>query len=183
MTTKPRFFLVVASILLGGVSVLADEGWYAGLAVGSASERDTVSGVDIDARETAGKLFAGYKFLEMVGVELSLSHFGEFGERSGDLEVQENLYDAAAWARFEAPINRRMWLTGKLGVAYTEARIKVISPTETTREDRGDTALAWGIGVGGRVSDRIDLLVEFDGYETDVVGQLEMISVGFRYGF
>jgi len=181
----PRHHLV---ILLGVVGLLATSahasgGWYAGAGVGRASERDVLQGVTLDASEVGIKLFGGHRFGDLLAVEASVTEFNEFVETTGGTTLREEVRNGAVWARIEPPIGDRLYFIAKLGVCHTRTRVNLDRGPDSVREDRSDNALAWALGFGARLTERLAVQFEYDGYETETVTNLELISVGLLFRF
>ena len=181
--TRVVVALVVAGLCTAG-STMAQSRWYAGAAIGQGTESDTVRGLSVDAEELGAKLLLGYHPVEPFSVELSLSDFDTFTARQGETELTEDVRNAALWVRFTAPFARRALFTGKAGWARTDVQLRLTQPGQPTlRDDFDDSGPAWGIGFGLRVNRRWDLMLEYDGYDTEEITELEMISVGAHYRF
>ncbi|WP_179957732.1 porin family protein [Exilibacterium tricleocarpae] len=143
--------------------------------------------IDTDFEDEQGviKLFAGGKFTEHLGVELAYLNFDEATD--SDLDADIDGFSLAAV--LSAPLGESFSLFGKLGWFAWEADISGSVPFDLDVigvDDKldGDDVF-YGVGAKFRLTDNVDLRVEYDRYELDdnFDPELDIFSVSAQFVF
>lgn len=173
---------LLAALALAGMSapaLAADNGFYVGGSVGQANiEADLGNVADFDEDETAFKVFAGVRPLDLLAFEVAYVDFGSPSRSVGPVTTNAEVKGAAAFGMLYVPLPLPIVdLYGKVGFARLDTTIN----SGSFRLDETDTDLAWG--VGGQLNfDSFAIRAEYERFQTDS-GDPDMISVGFTWTF
>ncbi|QTF93233.1 porin family protein [Halomonas sp. BM-2019] len=175
--------LVAAPALAQSYPGVPDEGFYLGTAIGQATFKnsDFRNLDDVDRRDTAFKLFAGYQFNPHFAVETSYVDFGDFTANDEDGEVKVDL-DGFGFALVgRLPIEAGFSVYGKLGLIAWDGNVRDADGS------RGDDDIDPFYGVGAEyVIDQVMMRLEFERYDmsasgTDFDTDLISASIGYRF--
>ncbi len=148
-----------------------------------------------DNRDTAYKLYGGYRFHRNLAVEAGWFDLGHFdyiynttpaGSLNGNLGVRGLNLDVVGIV----PVSDRFSVFGRVGAAYAHSRTGFgrtgAVPLATVRKDK-DTALKLGVGLQYAFSDRLSVRAELERYRVNDTlrsrGHVDMASVGLVYSF
>lgn len=121
-----------------------------------------IKGGDFDEDEAAKKLFAMVKFNEYIGVEASYIDFDEAGNSVLSMDAK----GGGLALVFEAPISEMFSLYAKGGQLWWEADTSVSALN--VRDDYNGDETFWGGGVKVRLTDNLDLRVEYERFNFDI---------------
>src|SRR6185436_11566419 len=125
---------VLATALLAGFAALptlamaqakggnADLGFYAGASVGQSKTSDCPGGGSCDDKDTAYRVFGGYKFHPNIAVEGGYSPLGETSSSfaGGSLKAEANAWDIVGVGSW--PLGNNFSILGKLGFYNAELK-------------------------------------------------------------
>ena len=117
---------------------------------------------DFDEDEAAKKVFALVKFNEYIGVEAAYIDFDEAGNDALTLDAD----GAALAAVFEAPLNETFSLYAKGGYLWWDSDASVSALN--IRDDYDGRETFWGGGVKIRLTDHLDLRVEYERFNFEI---------------
>jgi OOP family OmpA-OmpF porin len=192
--------------------VLAQAGWYAGLALGSSNvdlstDVVAVSGATStsfvsDQRDPGVKVFAGYRFNRHFALEGGYAWLGEFqattqvtapssGALNADIRIIGLFVDALAML----PIGERFAAYAKVGVLGSETRVfrstsgaAAPAPGVSTNASTDEANLSYGLGVQYEFARGVTLRVEWQLYAN--VGEagtgetdVDLYSAGLLFRF
>jgi OmpA-OmpF porin, OOP family len=168
--------------------------WYIGGSVGQSEFKDTCDGVPVpcDKKDTAWRVFGGYKINRTFGVELGYIDFGE-ASASGTISGvsvratgEATAWDLAGTASF--PVADRLSVFGKLGLyrAKTEVRgtAAIAGFSATASDSESNTGLTFGVGGIYDFTRNIGVRVEWQRYNNiggNRVGgkdDIDVLSIG-----
>lgn len=175
----------IAVALLGTGSAIAQDtqiepGFYLGAGLTqSRFDADNFDVDDIDDEDNSWKAIAGYRFNPNFGVE---ANYIDFGETSAPVTPLGERFDAEAkgfalYAVGTIPVSM-FDLYAKAGAA----RIDGEGRFGDVAFDDDDTEFAYGAGVRLRLQN-FGIHAEYEKFDTDVVGDLDLISIGATYSF
>lgn len=184
---------VLAAALLAGFAALptlataqarggnADLGFYAGASVGQ-SKADCGGLPNCDDKDTAYRIFGGYKFHPNIGVEGGYAPLGNI-EGSG-LKLESNAWDIVGVGSW--PLGNNFSILGKLGFYNAEVKASGIASGKKTTTD-----LTYGIGGQYDFNRNLGLRLEWNRYASvkgpDSVGgdksDIDVLSVGALWRF
>jgi OOP family OmpA-OmpF porin len=176
--------LAVAQISMIGVAAAqyrdVATGFYVGAGLNqSRFEADNFSVADIDKKDSSWKAIAGFRFNPNFALEANYVDFGKANSPSLAIGGPFGA-EADAFALFAVglwPIGS-LDLYAKLGAAQINAKGSVAA---VFFKDEA-TELAYGAGMQYRWSN-FAVRAEYEKYDTDIVGDLDLITVGFTYTF
>jgi OOP family OmpA-OmpF porin len=162
----------------------ADLGFYAGASVGQ-SKADCPGGGSCDDKDTAYRIFGGYKFHPNIAVE---GGYAPLGERSssrpgGNVTAEANAWDIVGVGSW--PLGNNFSILGKLGFYNAEIKLGgLVSGKKTT------TDLTYGVGGQYDFNRNLGLRLEWNRYsgvkfagpsggDTDI----DVLSVGALWRF
>src|SRR3954447_2244619 len=101
----------------------ADLGFYAGAAVGQSKTADCPGGGSCDDKDTAYRIFGGYKFHPNIAVEGGYSPLGETSSSfpGGNVTAEANAWDLVGVGIF--PLGNNFSVFGKLGFYNAELKL------------------------------------------------------------
>ncbi|MDQ7006887.1 MAG: porin family protein [Acidobacteriota bacterium] len=171
---KVSLFLVV--LILVGTPVLAVEGPYAGLGLGSTKVDDTDVDLVFSDSAMGWKVFGGYAFTDMFAMEFSYFESGTasdslFGEK---IDVEVTGYTLVGRGSLALGDRLGVFLKGGFFSNDTDATVLGV----TLSED--DSGLTLGAGLRYQSTDRIAIRGEFDWFDADI-DTLWTVSVGLEF--
>ena len=182
---KLTALMIAAPLSLAGTAFAQDAvdvepGFYVGAGITQSRwKADNFDVDDLDDEDNSWKLAAGYRFNPYMAVE---ANYIDFGEASAPLTPASEQFDAEAkgWAMYGVallPISN-FDLYAKAGAARIdgEGRMGDVAFNDD------DTEFAYGAGVRWRLQN-FGVQAEYEKFETDVVGDLDLISLGVTYSF
>ena len=192
----PTKKLLAALALCAGCSptLAQDTGFYVGASLGQASYRevcrdfDTLVGVVgafgcSSKQDTAGKVFAGWRFLRYLAAELSYIDFGEAkaqGLAGGASVTATSSVDAAGLSALGiVPLGESMSIFGRLGLLQSRTSMRS-SGAIAASQDHGQTELHVGIGGLAQLGRRWAMRVE---YERLNDSKIDLSTLGVQYRF
>lgn len=155
-------------------------GLYAGGAITQSTfDLDNFDIDDIDDEGSGWKGLLGYRFNRNLGIEGSFIYFGQSTAPSvpaGGPFLAEARAITAYGVGFLplGPVD----LFGKIGMALVDAQGNVGA---AEYDDRG-TEFSYGLGAQFRLN-RFAIRAEYEKFDTDVIGALDLISLGVTYTF
>ena len=172
---KKLMIALIATAAVAGTAqaqTMAGRGYVGAAAV---SAKNTT----LDAHKADGKLFAGYKFDERLGVEAGWTnhHKTDVGVR-GSTEG----YGTYIAAKYTLPINEQVSAYGKVGLSHNERKL---TDNLGQRFKDDDTGGYGGVGVEYKLNQNVALLAEYERYgKSKAYGaKPDVWSVGLKYGF
>jgi OOP family OmpA-OmpF porin len=205
MRAIPHFLLILAG-LAPFAPARAEEapGAYLGISVGQTKVDEVCDGISsCDDTDVGWKVFAGYQFNRFFAVEGGYVDLGKAsasvsglldpffgcGTISGSVEV--DAWGAVASAVGTIPIGQRFGIFGKVGAAYTDAKLSAslttsgCGPISGSESDDG-VDLTFGVGAKFDILRNLSIRAEWERFN-DVGGDLEadvdLISAGVAYKF
>lgn len=176
-----RLTATLAVLAAGGTSLaVGAEGPTAGAAVlQSHFDSDHFSVEDIDKKDIGWKITAGYRFTPNLAVEGAYTDFGKSHAPAisvgGPFEASADaisLFGVGLWP--VGPVD----LFAKAGAARINAKGNV----GAVLFDDKATEFAYGAGAQLNLG-RLGLRAEYEKFDTDVIGDLDIVSLGFVFTF
>jgi hypothetical protein len=175
---------LVGSALAGSVAFAQDQdvvrGFYAGGAITQARfDDDNFSLADVDDEDNSWKVIGGFRFSENFGAELSYIDFGELSasQLTGTGSFTAEAKGLSAYAVGFIPVPY-VDLFAKIGAAKIDAKTRGL----ITNFDDDTTEFAYGAGAQWRWRN-LAVRAEYEKFDTDIIGDLDLISVGATYTF
>jgi OOP family OmpA-OmpF porin len=175
---------IAASLALSGTALAQDVDVEPGVYVGagltqSRWDADNFDVDDLDDEDNSWKILAGYRFNPYFAVE---GNYIDFGEATAPLTPASEAFDAEAkgfalYAVGLVPVSN-FDLYAKAGAA----RIDGEGRFGAVNFEDDDTEFAYGAGVRWRLQN-FGIQAEYEKFDTDVVGDLDLISLGVTYSF
>lgn len=147
---------------------VTDSGLYVGGSVGQAKWKGGEFDIG-DSSKTGGKVFVGYDFMPMFGLELGYINFGDFG----GLDADGGFLDAVGKIPFTP-----QW-TGLVKAGLFQGRV------DAGESNQDGTSWKGGLGIQYNFSPNMAVRAEYERYKFDVLGgpKADLISAGFTYRF
>lgn len=165
---------------------------YVGLGLGQSSVNIDCTGADsCDKRDTAFKVYGGYRFAPWIGVEAAYYNAGKARLSGSDPEVGTLGADlkSTGYGLFAVgmlPLDR-FSLFAKVGAAETKVRIDAVSSLlGTASANQRHTDVAWGLGGDWRITKSLALRAEYERLRVELFDEkdkLSIFSVGLDYSF
>jgi opacity protein-like surface antigen len=135
-------------------------------------------GGDADSKATGFKAYGGYVFPNRFGIEIGYYDLGTYDVRTFGVKSDEFNTTALAFSgTYGLPLNPKVDVLFKLGIAFTEAQYRCFSscgwPFVDTKHS--DIAGLMGIGVGWRVAPSFSVRADYEyfGAVTHAVGSMQ----------
>jgi OOP family OmpA-OmpF porin len=188
-------FALIASAAIAGAAQAQDittnaPRSYVGLGVATADHDYSVSGVnttDKDGYKASAKVFGGYEFNNMWGVEAGYTDFRKSSFNyttakgaAGSGDADGHAYYVAAKAN--QPINDQFSVFGKLGVENSHRSFGTNTGLSGSSSDTGVYA---GVGLQYNLNKEVALTAEYERYgkSSDFGAKSDVWTVGARYSF
>lgn len=164
-----------------------DSGFYIGGSIGQMeADGDCRAGRTCDFKDTAWKLFGGYKFSRYLAVEGTYGDWGEISIRSTvsgvPVTATNEIWSAGVAALGMLPLGgNRFSLFGKAGIVYTEQKATGSAPGIITfTETQDGTELHWGFGAMFNITLNLGVRAEWEHLEDS---DLDVMSIGIQFKF
>ncbi len=154
------------------IQTFAQGNWY----LGGAVSQSTVDERSLDEDDTAGKIYAGYKFNSFVGIEGSYYDFGEISNNSSQLEIDG--FSLAVVGSI--PLTSNFSLFGKVGAHDWDADATGSIASQLISDS--DTDAFYGVGVNYDINSNWSVRGEVERYEVEDL-DIDVISLGVSFGF
>ena len=165
------------------LTVAADDGFYVGGSIGSASLTDDFDGFDVDANSLAVRVIAGWQFNDYFALEGGYHNFGRFEQEfvtdGGPVAVSLKADGFTLGATGTIPLNQKFALYGRAGSFFWDGDAEINDVSQAKPED---TNLYIGAGLRFMLSDRLSLLGDWTRYDLDDT-QSHVASLGFTVSF
>jgi OOP family OmpA-OmpF porin len=194
MTGTRKLFAAIAALAACTPAWAQDTGFYVGGALGQASYRevcrdfDTLVGVAgafacQGERDTAGKVFAGWRFLRFLAAELSYIDYGEVkaqGTVSGAMVTATSGVRAAGISALGIlPLGERLSVFGRLGLLQSKTRMQSAGAV-TAANNHDETELHVGIGGMFQMTRGWALRAEYERLNDT---RIDLSTLGVQYQF
>jgi predicted porin len=183
--------LGIASLGAGTAAQADNTGIYAGGAIGQSKTDFSDNTLDdlFDGKDTAFKIFLGYRVLDWVGFEAEYVDLGEITLRSNQpgisgFRLEESgfgVFGMLYWTPAPVPVD----LFAKGGFVVSQAHVRANGFIGAFDNTDSSTDLAWGIGAQVRF-DKLAVRAEYEKFNLDLGGGFkspDMISVGATWTF
>jgi opacity protein-like surface antigen len=188
-----RTFKAVAALgivgLCAGTAAHADNtGIYAGLSVGQAETDFSSDALDdaFDGKDTAFKLFLGYRILDWVGFEAGYVDLGEITPKSSrpglnGFEIEEAGFNVFGVLYWDIAL---VDLFAKAGFMVTQLHVTQDTIFGSFDDTDNSTDLAWGVGAQVRF-DKLAVRLEYERFDFEVgsIDAPDMVSLGATWTF
>jgi OmpA-OmpF porin, OOP family len=194
MTRTKKLLAAIAAWAACSPALAQDTGFYAGAALGQSSYREgcadfnRVAGTGGTAftctrEDTAGKLFAGWRFLRYLAAEVSYIDYGEAKATSAVAGAPATGTTKVKAAGISAlgilPVGERFSILGRLGLLQVNTRTQV-SGAVSGLEDDDETEMHVGIGALYQFSGGWGMRVEYERLNDT---KIDLFSLGVQYRF
>ena len=166
-------------------------GIYAGGSLGQAKTDFSDNTLDdiFDGKDTAFKIFLGYRILDWVGFEAEYVDLGEITLKSSQpglrgFRLEEagfGVFGMLYWTPAPAPVD----LFAKAGFVASQAHLRANSAFTAFDDTDNSTDLAWGVGAQVRFN-QLAIRAEYEKFDLDLGDGFkspDMISVGASWTF
>lgn len=158
-----------------------DQGGYIGASVGQ-MEADGAcgSGQSCDFKDTAFKVFGGYRFNRNLAGEVFWGEWGEISVRQGTASATGEIRTIGLAAVGILPINQQFELFGKLGFGNTKQKVSASAPGFTIAGQDTGTELLYGFGATYNFTRNLGVRAEWE-FLND--SEVDIMSIGIQYRF
>ncbi len=183
---KILFALIATTATLSSVSIAHAEGAYVGAGAVASRFNFDQPGTNDSGNKVSGKLFGGYEFDKMFGVEAGYTDFGSksfaFNNGASNIDTDSHAFYVAGKAT--TPINEQFSVFGKLGAVNTHDNV---SGRGTAVNFRGDSKTGLYASVGGQyaINKNVALTAEVEHYGKSATfgRKADALAFGARYTF
>lgn len=182
---KLIFALLAGATAMGAAQA---QGGYVGLGVAAVDQDFSAGPASSSAGyKAAGKIFGGYEFDPMWGVEAGYTDLrsARGNYNVGALNYQTDVDGKRTYvaAKGTLPVNEQFSVYGKLGAGYSKAELSTAAPGGNRSDS--DTELYGAIGGQLNLSKQVALTLEYERYgkKKDFGPKPDAITVAARYSF
>ncbi len=187
---KKLIIALVTTAAAAAMGAAHAEGGYVGAGVSTSDHNFKLGGasnVDGDGWKAAGKIFGGYEFTPVWGVEAGYTDLRSadgtynIGTTPGSINTDGSRTYLAAKATM--PVNDQVSVYGKLGVGYSKLDVSTTVPGASWNDNK--TEAYGGIGAQYNLNKQVALTLEYERYgkSKDIGAKADAITVGARYSF
>jgi hypothetical protein len=163
-----------------GMSAVAAEGFYVGAAgMQSRFDSDQFDVEDVDEEDTGWKIFAGVRPIAGFGIE---GAFVQFGEAEAPSVAVGGPFEAKAEAFSLFGVGYMPVGPVELFLKAGAARIDAEADVDAVLYEDKEIEFAYGGGVQFNLG-QLGLRAEYEKFDTDVIGDLDVISLGVAFTF
>ena len=181
----------IVSLCAGTAAHADNTGIYAGLSLGESKTDfdDNTLGNIFDGKDTAFKLFLGYRVLDWVGFEAEYVDLGEVTLKRSQPGITGFRLEEAGFGAFGmlywSPAPVPVDLFAKAGFVVSQAHVRASGLISAFDNTDNSTDLAWGVGAQVRL-DKLAIRAEYEKFNMDIGGGFkspDMISIGASWTF
>jgi OOP family OmpA-OmpF porin len=190
---KIVFALITAAAAMSAAQAQQLPRGYVGAGVATADRSDTVPGATNASEgkyKAGGKLYGGYEFNQTWGVEAGYTEFGkknqDFTANGVNDRAQTKGHSVYLAAKATAPINERVSVYGKLGVANNKRELTTNNIVNAgLNQDVSKTEAYGAVGLQYNINEQVALTAEYERYgkKRDFGVKPDVLTVGARYSF
>lgn len=160
------------------MTAVADNGFFIGGSLGSATLTEDFNRVDVDADSTAFRLVFGYQFSDAFGLEAGYHSFGTF-EEDRDFRFELDADGTFIGANIGAPVSDGFRLFARGGAFFFDGDSLIDAVPWRTRSDSN---LYVGGGAEVEITEQLSLVGDWTRYELRDTDS-DVISLGFTVRF
>jgi OOP family OmpA-OmpF porin len=184
---KHLVVVIVAGATLAPVAAIAGDS-YVGASVGRAETRLDVQFPSLAKDSDTGyKLYGGYRYTEILGIEGGVANLGESVIARSGIQYTVKPWSYYLAGRAVLPLNEQFELFGKVGVVRTHPRFGGVGGY-LMKDTGNETSRLLGIGASFMINKQAAAVFEYEDYGRLIKeggGSLKgkMLSAGIRYTF
>jgi OOP family OmpA-OmpF porin len=164
----------------------ADRGWYAGGSLGQMEAKGSCpGGFNCDFKDTAWKLFGGYRINRNFAAEVFYANLGKItvsatvpGVGTVSSESKVTSFGAAALGIW--PVGEQFEVFGKLGIASTDHKTTGTGPGVTISGSGSGSDILFGVGASYNFTRSLALRAEWERFNDS---EVNVMSIGVQYKF
>jgi OOP family OmpA-OmpF porin len=158
------------------IAALADDGFFVGASIGSATLTDDFDGFDVDADSSAYRLVFGYQFSDAFGLEAGYHRFGTFEENRNFSFDADGVF---LGGNVGVPLSDSFRLFARGGAFFWDGDSVINTVTRATPDDSN---LYLGAGASVAITEQLSLVGDWTRYELQDTDS-DVISIGFTLRF
>jgi OOP family OmpA-OmpF porin len=184
-----------------GLAAEPQTGPYIGAGVGQARYKDACADIPAiaaslgvsstcDERDTAYKIYGGYRFTPNLAAELGFTKPGKTKATVGAASAELKAWLVPVYAVGIVPLfDDRLWLMAKAGGVYWNAKLNASSPVASISNSDNGVAFAYGAGVQYNFTPQLGVRAEYEVFhnvgkeDTTGKGDIRMWTVGAVWQF
>lgn len=176
--------LGMASVVLSPSTMaqaMADRGWYIGGSIGQMeADGDCPSGFSCDLKDTAYKLFGGYRINRNFAAEAFWGEWGEISVSTGGASATGEIRTIGVAGLGILPLGQQFELFGKLGFGSTKQKVSASAPGITIADKDTGSELLYGLGAAYNFSRNFGIRAEWESLDDS---EVDILSIGVQYRF
>jgi OmpA-OmpF porin, OOP family len=158
-----------------------DLGFYIGGSLGQMEADGSCDlGVSCDFKDTAWKLFGGYRFHRHFAAEAFYGNWGEIRLSSGPVSATGEISSWGFSGLGILPLGNQFSLFGKLGFANTEQEFTATAPGFADSSSNDGSEMIFGFGAAFNFTGNLGLRAEWERLDDS---EVDILSVGLQYRF
>jgi OOP family OmpA-OmpF porin len=180
--------MILAALAVSCALPAMAQNFYAGASVGRSEQKLNTTGMSISDNDTGFKVFGGYQFTPVIGVEAGYAQFGEASVSGGGATATakpKSFYGAVTGT---VPLTNEISLFGKLGAARSRTTVTASYLGTTESAKQNETSLLVGLGASYALNEKVSLVAEYENFGKVAKGdgdslKVDQFSVGARFKF
>jgi OOP family OmpA-OmpF porin len=157
--------IAILCCLLAPAALAGD--FYAGFNIGQSSFDVEEGAASFKPDGTGYKIYGGYKVFRWLGIEAGYTDFGSFSETQEGVTLDADANAFGAWVVGILPATPRLELFAKLGATRWDANSTITEDDVPDSSSGSGTDVAYGVGIGYMLSERIGIRGEWETYKTE----------------
>jgi OOP family OmpA-OmpF porin len=164
----------------------ADKGWYAGGSIGQMeAEGACPGGFSCDKKDTAWKIFGGYRINRNFAAEVFYANLGKITVSAtvpgvGTVRAESKLQSVGAAALGIWPVGEQFEVFGKLGIASSDTKTSATGPGVTVSGNGSGSDILFGVGATYNFTRSLGLRAEWERFNDS---EVNVLSIGVQYKF
>ena len=156
-------------------------GWYAGLATGQMEAKgDCPSGASCDQKDSAGKVYGGYRIHRHFAAEAFYADWGKIRVTRGGFTATGELKSYGIAGLGILPVGRDFELFGKLGLAHSRQQPTAIGGGVTLPERNTGADGLIGLGAAYNFTPNLGVRAE---WERMIHSEVDALTIGLQVRF
>jgi OOP family OmpA-OmpF porin len=164
----------------------AQAGWYAGASLGQMeAEGACPGGFSCDKKDTAWKIFGGYRINRNFAAEVFYANLGKVTVSAtvpgvGTVSAEGKLQSIGAAALGIWPVGEQFEVFGKLGIASSDNKTSATGPGVTASGSGSGSDIVFGVGGTYNLSRNVGVRAEWERFNDS---EVNVLSIGVQYKF
>lgn len=176
-------FRLIALATLACLTALFPSQAEAGVVLGASTGRSTFLSGDFGGEDHGFKVFGGYRWQDIIGIEAQYTDLGEMSDSVDGVEARATVQNLDVFLVGVLPF-RSLEFFAKAGVAYSDVEtVSESGGTEVPLDEVDGLDMAYGIGAAFRIRSYLSFRAEIERFVITGTDEVELVSFGLDIRF